>query len=111
MNNNIKTGADIHAGDGGYSIGTEEKYNEFAKGRNQSMGRMRIQEIEKQCWSHRVDGALVDGQLHFDTQKFAKLIVRECAEFANEHNEELEGVTLGVGQALKKHFGVEDVGS
>ena len=44
-------------------------------------------------------------------EKFAKLIVRECAEFANEHNEELEGVTLGVGQALKKHFGVEDVGS
>ena len=41
-------------------------------------------------------------------EKFAELIVRECAEFANEHNEEIEGVTLGVGQALKKHFGVEE---
>ena len=40
--------------------------------------------------------------------EFAELIVRECAEFANEHNEEIEGVTLGVGQALKKHFGVEE---
>jgi hypothetical protein len=38
----------------------------------------RIKELEKQCWSHRVDGTLVDGQLHFDTQKFAELIVREC---------------------------------
>ena len=40
--------------------------------------------------------------------KFALLIVRECAEFANEHNSEVEGVTLGVGRALKQHFGVEE---
>ena len=40
--------------------------------------------------------------------EFAELIVRECAEFANEHNEEIEGVTLGVGQALKKHFEVKE---
>ena len=40
--------------------------------------------------------------------KFAELIVRECAEFADEHNEESEGVTLGVGRELKKHFGVEE---
>ena len=40
----------------------------------------RIKELEKQCWSHRVEGALVDGQLHFDTQKFAELIIRECQD-------------------------------
>jgi hypothetical protein len=40
--------------------------------------------------------------------KFAELIVRECAEFANEHNSEVEGVTLGVGRVLKQHFGVEE---
>ena len=40
-------------------------------------------------------------------KKFAELIVRECAEFANEHNSEEEGVTLGVGKAIKQHFGVE----
>jgi hypothetical protein len=39
--------------------------------------------------------------------KFAELIVRECADVANGHNSEVEGVTLGVGRALKKHFGVE----
>ena len=44
----------------------------------------------------------------FNKEKFARLIIRECAEFANNHNEEVEGVTLGVGQALKKHFGVEE---
>ena len=42
-----------------------------------------------------------------DLRQFAELIVKECAEFANEHNEEVEGVTLGVGQALKKHFGLD----
>ena len=106
MNNNIKTGADIHAGDGGYSIGTEEKYNEFAKGRNQSMGKMRIQEIEKQCWSHRVDGALVDGQLHFDTQKFAELIVAECAMVIERKL--FQGIGWNTSRAVKRHFGMED---
>lgn len=40
----------------------------------------RIKELEKQCWSHRVDGALVDGQLHFDIEKFAELIERDIIE-------------------------------
>ena len=43
-----------------------------------------------------------------EIEKFAELIVQECCQFANNHNEEIEGVTLGVGQALKKHFGVEE---
>ena len=42
------------------------------------------------------------------SEKFAELIVRECADFANDHNSEVEGVTLGVGRALKQHFGVEE---
>ena len=40
-------------------------------------------------------------------QVLARLIVRECAEFADEHNDYSEGVTLGVGRAIKQHFGVE----
>jgi hypothetical protein len=39
--------------------------------------------------------------------KFAELIVKECADFADEHNDAAEGVTLGVGKAIKQHFGVE----
>ena len=41
-------------------------------------------------------------------QLLAELIVKECADFADEHNDASEGVTLGVGRALKKHFGVEE---
>ena len=50
-------------------------------------------------------GDYVCGEL--DPVKFAELIVRECADIADEHNDYSEGVTLGVGRALKKHFGVE----
>jgi len=32
---NIKAGAEIHAGDGGYEIGTQEAFDEFAKKRNE----------------------------------------------------------------------------
>ena len=61
----------------------------------------RIAELEKQCWSHRVEGALIDGQLHFDTAKFAELVVRECMS-----NLYLNGYDDAVMQ-IKQHFGVE----
>ena len=60
-----------------------------------------IAELEKQCWSHRVEGALVDGQLHFDTAKFAELVVRECMS-----NLYLNGYDDAMMQ-IKQHFGVE----
>jgi hypothetical protein len=44
----------------------------------------RIIELEKQCWSHHVDGTLVDGQLHFDTQKFAELILQDCMSICED---------------------------
>jgi hypothetical protein len=43
-----------------------------------------------------------------ELERFARLIVKECADFANDHNSEVEGVTLGVGRALKQHFGVAE---
>jgi hypothetical protein len=43
-----------------------------------------------------------------ELEKFAELIVRECAEIANDHNSEAEGITLGVGRVIKEHFGVEE---
>ena len=43
-----------------------------------------------------------------EVEKFAELIVRECAEFANEHNFGVEGFTLGIGKAIEQHFGVEE---
>ena len=72
----------------------------------------RIKELEKQCWSHRVDGVLVDGHLHFDTKKFADLIVRECANHCDlllDHkiSSEWSRGTHDCSKAIKKHFGVE----
>jgi hypothetical protein len=45
MKDNIKAGSDIHAGDGGYSIGTQEKYDEFVKVRNQSLGKTPMKDM------------------------------------------------------------------
>ena len=41
--------------------------------------------------------------------KFGELIIRECASFADKHNQQklYEDYTLGVGKAIKKHFGVD----
>lgn len=33
----LKAGAEIHAGNGGYSIGTQEAYDEFVRTRNESL--------------------------------------------------------------------------
>jgi hypothetical protein len=72
-----------------------------------------IQEFEKQCWSHYVNGVLIDGHLHFDAQKFAELIVKECLAQVDkvdamlDDNKEKTGVAW-VGLAIARHFGVEE---
>ena len=71
----------------------------------------RIKELEKQCWSHRVNGRLVDGQLHFDTQKFAELIVRECINqcaHAPDVSEDWYQGVKWVANEIAQHFGVEE---
>ena len=51
----------------------------------------RIRELAKQCWNERWEG-----QLHFDNEKFAKLIVRECADRLRETDYELMFVEDGM---------------
>lgn len=41
-------------------------------------------------------------------KRFGDLIVKMCANFADEHNDNAEGVNLGVGRAIREHFGVEE---
>ncbi len=43
-----------------------------------------------------------------DRQKFAELIVRECADVACKHMELNEGTDYNLGGKIKKHFGVEE---
>jgi hypothetical protein len=61
----------------------------------------RIRELEKQCWTHRVDGTLVDGQLHFDTEKFAELLVEECMStlYLNGYDDAM--------MQIREHFGIK----
>ena len=66
----------------------------------------RIAELEKQCWSHRVEGALVDGQLHFDIKKFAELIVLECVQVC-EQGTATQTTSNGAASMIKQHFGVK----
>ena len=77
----------------------------------------RIKELEKQCWSHRVDGTLVDGPLHFDTQKFAELIVKECMSIVENYpidpedmpyNGRIIPYMIFVQEKMQLHFGVEE---
>ena len=56
----------------------------------------RVQELAQQCWDERLEG-----QLHFDNEKFAGLIIRECANVIHTR--------IGPKSALDvlEHFGVE----
>ena len=57
----------------------------------------RIKQLEKQCWNHQTN--------HLDSDKFAELIVRECADvgskFSMAHPEDIR-------YQIKRHFGVEE---
>ena len=116
MNENIKIGGDIHAGDGGYSLGTQEKYDEFVKGRNQSLGKARIKELMSEAGTD-TSGKWM-GIEH--AEKFAELIIRDCMEVISDgrfSDSECEGnshrISYNNGRYdasldIKKHFGVEE---
>jgi hypothetical protein len=56
----------------------------------------RIRELEKLCW---------DSQSNcLNAQKFAELIVKECAQVCRDHT---NIYALKTAIAIKKHFGVE----
>ena len=122
MIDQIIAGADIHAGDGGYSEGTQEKYDEFVKVRNQSLGKMRINELMKKAGTD-TSGKWM-GMEH--AEKFAELIVKECIKESMEEivsddeieqekdpliREYLNGNNQGIVDAVvrfRNHFGVEE---
>jgi hypothetical protein len=67
----------------------------------------RIRVLAQQCWDRRLDG------LHFDQEKFAELIVKECANHCDlllDHkiSSEWSRGTHDCSRAIKKHFGVEE---
>ena len=78
----------------------------------------RIKELSKQAWeSITVQDALADEAFEKFDQKFAELIVRECAElsvnsqYTNTKSEYYEGFNealIYAGNKIKEHFGVEE---
>jgi len=113
----IQAGADIHAGDGGYSIGTQEKYEEFAKARNKSLGKMRIRELAEQAGlEFDNDLALEPEPIYYTTQKdlekFAELIVRDTLDQVAEFSRltkayQTQGIDpeIDVTKEVLKNFG------
>jgi hypothetical protein len=60
-----------------------------------------IKQLAEQCWNKRPEG-----QLHFDNEKFAQLIVAECANVADDNYIHRGSRTCGL--AIRLHFGVEE---
>lgn len=92
-----------------------------------------IEKLAKQCWSHYIDGTLIDGHLHFDYKKFAELLdkefeakyfsagyiqgrsdgvletARECIDIAQEYDApKMSGPGMIIASRIETHFGVED---
>lgn len=72
----------------------------------------RIQKLAGQCWSHYINGVLIDGHLHFDQKKFAELIIQECIDVIYKQEKIPEGYSYAKGAsihetAIRQHFGVK----
>jgi hypothetical protein len=65
----------------------------------------RIKELAEQANPNFTKSYVVGPWYAEDIEKFAELIVRECAEVAH-CNFHVDGLTLG--NILKEHFGVEE---
>lgn len=69
----------------------------------------RIKKLEKQCWDHQTN--------HLDAEKFAELIIRECASAITDDQLAKDCDTLMMqswangmrysAEVIKEHFGVE----
>ena len=62
----------------------------------------RIRELASQCWDRRLDG------MHFDQEKFAELIIRECAKSANDWYQNHDKIHSDPMSYVLAHFGVEE---
>lgn len=121
-NEQIKAGADIHAG-GGYDEGTQEEYEAFLKVRNQSLAESRIDNLLWQAGGftklNYPNDTFLDGRYALTQEqldKFAELIVRECAvelmKLGNSYSEcdtdadYMQGLLDGA-DIIKEHFGID----
>jgi len=66
----------------------------------------RIVELKRQCWEDRPYGPA-----WFNADKFAELIVNECAAYLNGamevHNQAEQDLCDHAARKIKQHFGIE----
>jgi len=69
----------------------------------------RIKQLAEQCWNKRPEG-----QLHFDNEKFAQLIVKQCMDIArnvgniSEPDDWALDRCYEIEQRIQDRFGVEE---
>ena len=65
----------------------------------------RIEKFARECgaWNQVYADRTFMIDEHFDIEKFARLIVKECADIADEY----DGVGSTIVSRIQKHFGVE----
>ena len=70
----------------------------------------RMYELINQCFIGTTDGKLSELNTVADVEKFAELIVKECAELAREWEDDYvveDTAPFHSDVKIKKHFGVE----
>ena len=72
----------------------------------------RIEKFARECgaWNQVYGNRMFMIDEHFDIEKFARLIVEECAEIADTERSNSLGcgyITKTNGMRIKEHFGVE----
>jgi len=74
----------------------------------------KIKELENQCYGY---AGFRDDTIVFDKQKFAELIVKECAKFVNDieypyedtsHKDTWDACCVWSAEKLKNYFGVKE---
>ena len=69
----------------------------------------KIDKLAEKCWSHYINGTLIDGHLHFDYQKFANLLIGECATCLSKVPGGYDSSAFyKANTLLKEHFEIKD---
>jgi hypothetical protein len=74
----------------------------------------RIRQLAEQAGIHFGRSATLDGNniarfvTTSDMEKFAELIVNQCADIAQQHNKSPVAAPLAIGYVIREHFGVAE---
>jgi hypothetical protein len=67
----------------------------------------RIRQLVEQAFIITTDGKI--GHVNnYMVEKFAELIVNQCADIAQQHNKSPVAAPLAIGYVIREHFGVEE---